>query len=241
MEWLSAWWQGMTAVQQMFACAAVPATIILILQTVLLVFGLGSGGDTGEFDHGEFVDGCAADAADSAGMDYAEEWDAPAVHDFDGQTGEDIVEAAHGNDLQDIAGLRLFTVRGFVAFFAVGGWLGVVLIDAGLHTALAVLFALLGGTAALFGVAYLLKWSMRLQENGTLNLRDTVTRTGTVYIPIPAKRSGMGKITLTAQSQFLELDAITDAPEALTTGTAVQVVGVFAGNTLIVRPLVQKE
>ena len=47
--WFTNWWEGLTLLQQCFAVVAIPATVILLLQTVLLLFGMG-GHDA---DHGE--------------------------------------------------------------------------------------------------------------------------------------------------------------------------------------------
>ncbi|MGE4548786.1 MAG: hypothetical protein AB7C89_04425 [Intestinibacillus sp.] len=224
MDTLTLWWQSMSAMQQVFLCIAVPATIILALQTIFLLFGLAGGsGDPAEFDQPD---------PSMEGADILED----VVPDPDAELFHDAPDHTQSSE-HDAAGVRLFTVRGFVAFFAVGGWLGVALLDAAVPVGAAVLLALLGGCAALFAVAYLMKWSLRLQESGALQLREAITRTGTVYIPIPPARSGLGKITLTLQSQLLELDAMTDDGTTLPTGAAVQVVGLFAGNILIVRPL----
>ena len=35
MEWLTSWWDGMNLLQQCFAVVAIPATVILLLQTIL--------------------------------------------------------------------------------------------------------------------------------------------------------------------------------------------------------------
>ena len=43
------WWNSLDALQHFFAYVAIPATLILCIQTVLLLFGLGAGGD-GELD-----------------------------------------------------------------------------------------------------------------------------------------------------------------------------------------------
>jgi Zn-dependent M16 (insulinase) family peptidase len=63
------------------------------------------------------------------------------------------------------------------------------------------------------------------------------THTATVYIPIPPARGGTGKVTMNLQERFVELDAITDYGEKLTTGTMVQVISVTDKNEVIVRPM----
>ena len=37
------WWNNLDAFARVFACIAVPSTLILVVQTVLLLFGLGGG------------------------------------------------------------------------------------------------------------------------------------------------------------------------------------------------------
>lgn len=236
MDTFTLWWQGMSAMQQVFLYVAIPATVILALQTLFLLFGLAGGsGDAAEFDQPDLpMDG--ADINSDISSLYDMDIQSDSVSEPNAGAFDDRAENTQPSE-HDAAGVRLFTIRGFVAFFAVGGWLGVALLDAAVPASVATLLALLGGCVALIGVAYLMKWSLKLQENGTLQLREAITHTGTVYIPIPPSRSGPGKITLTLQSQLLELDAITDNGATLPTGASVQVVGLFAGNILIVRPL----
>ena len=57
------WWESLSALQQVFACFALPATLILIIQTILLLFGIGendldAGGLDGDgIDAGDMDDG----------------------------------------------------------------------------------------------------------------------------------------------------------------------------------------
>ncbi len=223
MGWFTAWWEELSVLQQIFACVAIPATILLVLQTLLLLFGLGGH----SADQGETIDHSALAGHDADGdMDTGHEWDT-ADHDHDG--------AHHG------AGVRLFTVRGLVAFFAVGGWLGIALADTQIHTALTVTIALAGGFAALVFVALIIKWSLSLQENGTLSLENTIGRQASVYITIPPDLSGTGKVMLTVQEQLRELEAMTESHKPLTTGSQVKVTGIIQGGILQVQPLVLSE
>lgn len=224
MDWFFSWWDGLSALQQVFACAAIPASIILILQTILLLFGMGGhAADHGEIDdHSALMEASSPEGEADVSGEVSMDADGDADHDLSHQG----------------AGIRLFTVRGLVAFFAVGGWLGIVLTDAGLNTALAIVLSLLSGCAALVLVALIIKWSLSMQEDGNLTLKSAIAQTGSVYITIPPERSGSGKVTLTLQEQFMELEAMTDSETPLPTGTQVQVTGVAGGSTLIVRPIV---
>jgi len=203
---------------------AVPATIILVLQTILLLFGVG--GEEGDFDSdtGGIGDTIAGDA------------DAADLGDMDGDVPDDAQVDAEGGFGGD-TGLRLFTVRGIVAFFSVGGWAGISAIKLGASPLLAVFVALVFGIAALFLVALFFKLIPKIQHNGTMRLSNAVGSIGEVYITVPAGSSGSGKVNVILQSQLTELEAVTNADRALRYGEKVRVIGTIGENTLIVEPV----
>lgn len=182
------WWNSLTDLQRIFACIGIPATLVLVVQTVLLLFGIGGGGDGGIDVDGDGIPD--TDTPDSVGDD----------------------------------GLALFSVRGIVAMFCIAGWAGIVFVDLGLGSLEAVLLAVVCGVAALFGMAYLMKAVLKLQSSGNIELGSAVGRTGEVYIPIPPKGKGRGKINITVQDRFIEVDAVTASEDTLRTGETVRVV-----------------
>ncbi len=119
---------------------AIPSSVILILQTILLLFGIGAGEDA-DLDSDTSGLGDSADIPDDADVD------ADADGDADG-------------GMQD-SGLRLFTVRGMVAFFAVGSWSGITALSMGAHPLLAIFISIVMGSLALLFVAYFIKWTSR--------------------------------------------------------------------------------
>ena len=235
MQWFNEWWATLTLLQQCLAVVAIPATVILVIQTILLLFGLG---------------GHAADNGDSA-ADADIDTDLDTDIDSNGGTGIDIGE--HGGACHDghvfegdhephdgahhAAGVRLFTLRGIVALFAVGGWVGIAACDLGISDAASVALALVFGIAAMVIAALVIKVSLKLQENGNISVKNAVARTATVYIPIPPSRSGSGKVMMNLQERFVEMTAITDHGEKIATGEAVQVVSVTDKGDLVVRPI----
>ena len=198
------WWNHLTLTQQVFAGFGIVGTAVLILQTVMLLFGLGHDG-----------------------MDSDADLDA----DLDGDGDVDTI--ADGNGLD---GLRLFTVRGFVAFFSISGWLGVFLLSTALPYFISILLSIIGGFVAMIFVAWAFKKALTLQDNGTLQMSNAIGRTGRVYLRIPANRQGCGKITILIQDQQRELDAVTPAEQEIPVGTSVRVVDVDQ-ETLIVEPV----
>lgn len=202
MTWFTNWFGGLSTFQQALACAAVPATVILLIQTVLLLFGVGGhAADHGEFDHDH-------------------------DHDFD-----------HSHDgAHHSYGVRLFTVRGLVALFAVGGWLGIAAVDLGASELTSGLIAAVSGILALLLVAYIIKIFLGFQESGNLDAHNAVAQTAKVYLTIPARRGGTGKVMLTLQERLVEMDAVTDFGKDIKTDSMVQVVSA-TDNILVVCPL----
>ena len=227
MSFFTDWWAGLNLLQQSFAVVAIPATVVLFLQTLLLLFGLGSSHDV---DHG--VD---HDFDHDLSHDFDHDSDAVAGHDAAHEFHDTPHDGAH-----HAAGLRIFTVRGIVAFFAVGGWLGIVLGETGLPTAAVLLISLAGGTAALVGIALLLRWSLSLQDQGNLDLRNAIGKTAQVYIPSPADGASAGKVNLVLQERFVELPAVTQAHCVLRTDQMVKVTGIINQNTLLVKPILRE-
>lgn len=247
MAWFTDWWNTLSLLQQCFAILAIPATVILFMQTLLLLFGIGGhGADHGESDH-DFDHDTDSDHDFGHSFDHDTDTDHDFGHGFDHDTDADHDTGHvfdHGHDTHHdgahhASGLRLFTLRGIVAMFAVGGWLGIAMCDVGIPSAFSVLIALAGGFAALFIAAFVIAYSLKMQESGNISVKNSIAHNATVYIPIPAARGGYGKVTMTLQERFVELEAITDDTAPIPTGTQVQVMSVTPTGEVIVRRLVK--
>ena len=216
-----AWWNSLTILEQVFACIASAATVVLIIQSVLLLFGVGFGG--GEADAGGLDGGIDSDFD----TDFDTAFDGDAQGDFDG-TYEPGVDTGDGG-----SGLSLFTVRGLVAFFAVGGWMGLALVK---YTGAiwAIIIAFLAGTAAMVGIALLFKAALKLQDRGNLDIRNAIGKTGRVYLSIPPGETGQGKVTVMVQERLVELDAVTKSAHEIKTGAIIRVSNVIDSQTVLV-------
>ncbi len=188
------WWQDLTLFGKIFFCIAVPATVIMVVQIILLLVGIGSDAD----------------------------------FDADGDISGDMAIDAD-------AGLSIFTMRGLIAFFAVGGWTGYALTGV-LNDWIALLIALAVGTAVLFLVAIFMKKIAQWQSSGNLNFKSAVGEIAEVYLTVPANNGGSGKINLTLQERLIEAEAITYSEEKIPTGSKVKIVDII-GNTYIVEKL----
>ncbi len=212
---MTEWWNGLSPILQILYCIAIPSTLLLILQTILMLIGFGEGGaginpsDTSGLDLG--MDG--ADVSMDAGVDI----------DLDGADGMDA----------EFGTLRLFTFQGIVAFLTTFAWVTICLVRNGMQTAPSLLLGILCGAMMMYVVAKLLQWSAKLAENGTFNIKGTIGENAQVYVTIPARGESGGKVTLTMSSGFVELNAITEDEESISAGVVVRVTDVV-GDTVIV-------
>jgi len=210
------WWNALNLLQQIYLCAAIPFTVVLIIQTILTFIGISGHGD--------------ADGADSdTDIDADTDLDAGLADHVDGHID------GHADDVNEaVAGFRFFTIRGIVAFFCIFGWVGFVLGDTSLPVALTVLISIASGLLAMLAIGLMFYAARRLQDSGNIRFSNAVGKAAQVYIPVPAKREGRGKVMVLIQERLVEAEAITDEEVKLKTGETVQVVGNI-GNTLIVK------
>jgi hypothetical protein len=93
---------------------------------------------------------------------------------------------------------------------------------------------LLAGIGAMYGVYFLMQWLYGLRTEGTVRIGCAVGKTGTVYVPVPARNSGTGKIQINLQNRTMEYEALTPG-DKLPTGARVIVTEVIAADTLEVQ------
>ena len=149
--------------------------------------------------------------------------------DFDTDTDGDGSLDTHTD-----TGVSLFTVKGLTAFFAIGGWTGMLMLSYNVGVAVTVPVSVVAGLAAYFIVWALIRLVLKLQEDGTLNYASAIGQTATVYVSIPASCTGRGKITLVLQGRYTELDAVTDETERIPVDCAVEITE-QAGDAFVVR------
>ena len=207
------WWSSLGLSAQIFACVAIPSTLILLIQTVLMFLGIG--GDDGFGD---------ADISDGG--------------DLIGEAGDGIFGDNMPDDVPDDMGLdsiRFFSFRGIIAFLVVFGWVGLAMSSGGAELYFTLPVATVCGLAMMLFIALLIRGVMRFRGDGNIDNRNAVGSSGVVHLTIPALRTGTGKVHLMLQGTYVERDAVTDDEVSLPTGSEVVVIGVSGQTTLIVR------
>ena len=205
------WWNSLGIALQVFYCIAIPSTLVLLIQTILMFIGMD-----------EEVGGTS---------DISAEIDS-GISD-DGIFGEDSITEA--SDTWGLEGLRIFTVRGIISFFVVFGWVGVVMLSAGVPIWITIPVAIICGFGMMLLLAVLLNVVMKLRSDGNTDNRNAIGTSGKVYLTVPPERSGEGKVYIMLQGSYVERAAVTDQTEAIPTGTEIVVVGVSGQTALVVK------
>ncbi len=216
------WWEAMSVASQIFTCIAIPSTLLLVIQTILLFVGLGAESEIGDGD------------VDVDGPDDIPDGDLETPGEFPDDV-TDGTELPGDTDISGLDGLRIFTVRGIVAFFVVFGWVGAAMDSAALPLYVTIPVAFVCGFAIMFLLAWLFNALMKLRSDGNADNRNAIGQAGKVQLTIPASRTGEGKVHIMLQGQYVERDAVTDETEPIPTGHEVVVIGISGQTSLVVR------
>lgn len=220
MEWLSTWWGGLDIFSQILHCISIPSTLILIIQTILIIAGFGdSGPDT--------------NLSDTSGLDLPD-----GDVDFDGGTDLSGIDGdVSGHDVgnpADAGAMHLFTFQGIITFLCVFAWSAILTYMGTNSILLSLLVGFVLGAGAMFGVAKIIQASAKLAQNGNINAKNYLGELGTVYLVIPAAEKGRGKVNISLGERYVEFDAITEDADDIPSGTSVRVVDVRSESLLVV-------
>jgi len=146
------------------------------------------------------------------------------VMTFMGMDGHDGVDADFDSNLSGTdAPFQLFSLRNMVNFLMGLGWGGICFYGFIENKVLLTLVALIVGCifVALFFLA--IRQIQKLAEDNSFKLTDTLHKTASVYLAIPAMKSGKGKIQISVKGSMHELEAMTEG-ERIETGSTIKVV-----------------
>jgi hypothetical protein len=158
--------------------------------------------------------------------------DAGALHADHPDIGHSESGEHHGTD----AGLSLLSVRSVAAFLTFFGLAGFGGTSSGWGTFPTIGAALAAGAVMLLAVAWLFSFQGKLFSQGNLDPSNAVGCTARVYLRIPGKNSGKGKITVSIQGRTHEFSASTAGAE-IPTGREVKVVRQITPDTFDVELL----
>ncbi len=131
------------------------------------------------------------------------------------------------------APFQLFSFRNLINFLLGFSWTGISFFSSFENKALLVAVSLSVALLFVYLFFIIIKQVQKLAEDNTFRIENTLGKTAEVYIPIPENKTGKGKIMISINGAFHELDAMTEH-EKIASNSIVKVVKIENNNILIV-------
>lgn len=156
---------------------------------------------------------------------------------FIGADAHEGIDADFDSNLEGSeAPFQLFSLRNLINFLLGFSWTGISFYNYIESTVLLVLLSFGIGTVFLFLFFFIILQIQKLAEDNSFQYSDTLDKSAEVYLSIPEKKSGKGKIIISVKGSFHELDAMTEG-EALASSSMVKVVKIINQNIVLVEKL----
>lgn len=228
---MNEWWIGLTSLQRVAFVIGTATLLFMIVQIIMMLVGIGEHAFDTEADPSLDADGCFDGEACGAEHGVFD------VHPHesgnpDCETGLPV--KASGAEFVQAVGGRLLSLRCIIVFFCFGAW-ATFAFDGILSELLAALCGVGVGFFAAVVMSVIMTELMRLQRDGTVRMKNCVGKLGEVYLTVPAKRGGVGKVNILVQESLREFDAITDDEDPISTGEAVRILGIDESSLVVER------
>jgi hypothetical protein len=156
---------------------------------------------------------------------------------FIGTDASDGVNADFDSDFSGAdAPFQLFSLRNLVNFLLGFGWGGISFYTTISNQLLLILVALIIGFIFVWMFFLIIKQVQKLAEDNSFSIKETINKTGSVYLRIPARKEGYGQVQVSVKGAVHEIKAVTDGDE-IPTGTMIRVVEVLDDNLILVTKL----
>jgi hypothetical protein len=157
-----------------------------------------------------------------------------AIMTFIGADGGDGIDADFDGDLEHgDSHFQIFSLRNLINFLLGFSWTGISFYYT-LPPALLIIVSVLVGALFIYMFFLIIKKLQDLAEDNTFQYIEALNKTAEVYLTIPEKKSGKGKIIVSVRGAVHELDAMTDNETKIISGSVVKIVRIENENMLIV-------
>lgn len=137
---------------------------------------------------------------------------------------------AHDGDFQ------LFSLRNLINFLLGFSWTGISFYSTiGEHTWFLIVLSFVVGVLFVLLFFFVIKQVQKLAEDNSFQINNTLNKTAEVYLTIPENKTGKGKILISVNGAFHELEAMTESGP-IPSGSSVKVIKV-ENNILIVETI----
>ena len=144
------------------------------------------------------------------------------ISTFIGLSGSETDADSHDGD-GDMP-FELFTLRNLINFLLGFSWTGISFYQSVENKTILIGISVLVGLLFVGIFFFLIKQILKLSEDNSFKIENTINKTAEVYLTIPEAKSGKGKIQISVNGSFHELDAITNSSEKLVSGNKTSLV-----------------
>ena len=156
---------------------------------------------------------------------------------FVGADATDGLEPDFSGDLDGgDAPFQLFSLRNLINFLLGFSWAGISFYNSIQSKLLLILISLVIGIGFVYLFFIIIRQVQKLAEDNSFRIANTLHKSAEVYLTIPENKSGKGKIMISVNGAFHELDAMTEN-EKIPSGSVVKVVRIESENILIVEKI----
>jgi membrane protein implicated in regulation of membrane protease activity len=159
------------------------------------------------------------------------------IMSFFGPDTPDGINLDHNGDIgHGDNAFHLFSLRNLVNFLLGFSWTGISFYTTISNKYLLIILSLIVGAIFVYMFYLILNQLQNLAEDNSFKLENTINKTAEVYLTIPENKKGKGKIMISVNGAFHELEAMTEN-ENIQSGTLVKVVDIENDNILIVEKI----
>lgn len=134
------------------------------------------------------------------------------------------------------APFQLFSLRNLINFLLGFSWTGISFYLTIENKAILIVLSIIVGVLFVYVFFLVIAQIQKLSEDNSFKFTNTLNKTADVYLTIPEKKSGKGKVIISINGSFHELDAITEN-DKIQSGSLVRVIKIENNNILVVETI----
>lgn len=156
---------------------------------------------------------------------------------FMGSDTSDGIAADFDSDLDGAeAPFQLFTLRNLINFLLGFSWTGISFYNTISNTTFLLALSFVIGASFVFLFFLIIRQIQKLAEDNSFKMSNTLNKTAEVYLAIPENKTGKGKILISVNGSFHQLDAMTENSR-IESGAVIRVVRIEHDNILLVEKI----
>jgi hypothetical protein len=156
---------------------------------------------------------------------------------FIGTDSSDGLQADFDGDMNGTdAPFQLFSLRNLINFLLGFSWTGISFYTTISNKPLLIVLSVVVGVLFVYLFFIIIRQVQKLAEDNSFKITNTLHKSAEVYLTIPENKKGKGKIMISVNGSFHELEAMTEN-DKIQSGALVKIVRIENDNILIVETI----